>query len=47
MGENFRALKVQRNDDEEDNTPDSRNLCGEEPDTTLGESTLRETQTLR
>jgi hypothetical protein len=41
-----RALEVQRNDDEEDNTPNlrnpySRNLCGEEPDTSLGESPLK------
>jgi hypothetical protein len=28
-GESCRALEVQRNDDEEDNTPHSRNMCGE------------------
>jgi hypothetical protein len=36
MGESCRALEVQRNDDEEDNTPescnpDSRNLCRATP----------------
>jgi hypothetical protein len=50
IGESCRALEVQRNYDEEDNTPDSRNtdsrnLCGEAPDRCLGESPLRKTQT--
>jgi hypothetical protein len=38
MGESCRAVEVQRNGDEKDNTSDSCSLCGDEPDTSLGES---------
>jgi hypothetical protein len=46
MGESCRALEVQRNGDEKDNTFDSCSLCGDEPDTSLGASPLRGTHTL-
>jgi hypothetical protein len=52
IGESCCALEVQRNDDKEDNTPDSHNphsrkLCGEDPDTSWGEAPLRENKMLR
>jgi hypothetical protein len=52
MEESFRALEMQRINDEEDNTPDSgnsdlHNLCGEDPGTSLGESPLRKTHKLQ